>query len=181
MKAIDPSEIITGEIPRRKSLPINPWIRMVARFFDYALFFMVLRMCVRATVKIPAFDDWVPLEFLAWAPVETLFLWILGTTPGKWFLRIHLKKGGAKRLDIQTAFRRSFSVWLKGLGMGIPVINALCMLAAYQRLRTYRTTSWDVQEHVVVTHEAIPKWRFFLLFTLALIGMIYYSYWKKQL
>lgn len=181
MKAIDPSEIITGEPPRPKPSTVNPWIRCAARLFDYALFFFLLSWVSGKAVSAIPFENWVPLEFFAWVPLEALLLWIWGTTPGKWLLRTHLKKGLANKLDFESALRRGFSVWVRGMGLGIPILNVLCMLASYHRLRVLRTTSWDLQEKIAVFHEGVPKWRFYCVFALAIIGLIYYSYWKKSL
>lgn len=181
MEAIDPSEIITGEPPRAKPGVVNPWVRFTARLFDYALFFFLVSLVAGRAAQAPPFENWIPLEFFAWVPIEALLLWTWGTTPGKWLLKTRLKKGLEKRLDFESALRRSFSVWVRGIGLGIPFINILCMLASYHRLRVLRTTSWDLQEKISVSHEAIPKWRFYFVFALAIIGMIYYSYWKKTL
>ncbi len=181
MKAIDPSEIITGEPPKPKPETVNPWVRCVARLFDYALFFFLLSWFAAKAVKSLPFENWIPLEFFAWVPLEALLLWSWGTTPGKWLLKTHLKKGLSKRLNFESAIRRSFSVWVRGMGLGIPIVNVLCMLASYHRLRMLRVTSWDLQEKITVSHEAMPKWRFYSVFALAIIGLIYYSYWKKSL
>ena len=182
MDAIDPSEIFTGEPPPPKQTPskVNPWMRLAARFFDYALFFTLLRLIVGHIVSMPPFEKWIPIEFFAWIPIEALLLWTLGTTPGKWLLGTSLKKkDGGTRLSFETALRRSFAVWFRGIGMGIPFINFLCMLVAYQRLRVLRATTWDLQEKIEVHHRPIPKWRFYLVSSLAIIGMIFYSYWKR--
>lgn len=176
MKAIDPSEIITGRSPQSKPAIANPWARLLARLFDYALFFTTIRLIVGHIAKVPPFERWIPLEYLAWVPIEALLLRIGGSTPGKWLLGIRLKKGHAKKLDLETAFRRSFAVWFKGIGMGIPVINFFCLLTAYHRLRAFKTTSWDTQEKTAVEHHPIAVWRFYLAAVLAIIGLIYYSY-----
>ncbi len=182
MDAIDPSEIITGESPPPKQSPsrVNPWVRLAARYFDYALFFTLLRLIVGHISALPPFERWIPIEFLAWVPIEALLLWTWGTTPGKALLGTKLrKKGGNAKLSFDTALKRSFSVWVRGLGLGIPFINFICMLVAYQRLRLLRTTSWDLEGKVDVTHQAVAQWRFYLVSSLAIIGMIFYSYWKR--
>lgn len=178
MKAIDPSEIITGEPPRSKPTIANPWARLLARLFDYALFFTIIRLVVGHIATVPPFEKWIPLEYLAWVPIEAVLLWTWGSTPGKWLLGIRLKKEHAKKLDFETSIRRSFAVWFKGIGMGIPIVNFFCLISAYHRLRLFKTTSWDAQEKTAVEHRPIAQWRFYLAAILAIIGLIYYSYWK---
>lgn len=177
MDVIEPSEIITGEEqPKTKSLHINPWMRLSARFFDYALFFSLLRI---GTGTIISVTPWIPIEFFAWIPIEALLLGFIGTTPGKWLLKIEVEKNHRKRLGFETALRRSFSVWLRGLGLGIPFLNFFCMLSAYHRLKAFSVTSWDRDEKITVSHHPVAKWRFYTVSVLAIIGMIFYSYWKR--
>ncbi|MBF8263816.1 MAG: hypothetical protein HW387_1481 [Parachlamydiales bacterium] len=180
-RVIEPSEIITGrdETPRRNLAKSNPWLRLIARFFDYSLFFTLLRFLPNSTISVP-FESVIPLEFLAWVPVETVFLALLGTTPGKWLLCTDLKKGHAPRLPFSCAFKRSLSVWIRGLGLCIPVINMICMANAYYRLRLFQTTSWDRDEGTTVIHRPCPKWRLYTVSAITVVGMILYSCWKKS-
>jgi hypothetical protein len=179
-RVIEPSEIITGreEAPHRHASKSNPWLRFIARFFDYSWFFFLLSFFPK-TAAAP-FGRLIPLEFFAWIPVEAALLALWGSTPGKWLLNTELKKGYAPRLPFSGAFKRSFLVWFRGLGLGIPVINVICMLNAYYRLRLFETTSWDRDEGTCVIHRPCPKWRIYLAAALAASGMIYYSLWKKS-
>ncbi len=64
--------------------------------------------------------------------------------------------------------------------MGIPVINVLCMLNAFYRLRIFQTTTWDKEEGTFVIHQSLVKWRYYLAIAVVLAGMIIYSFWKKS-
>jgi hypothetical protein len=175
--AIEPSEIITGkEAPKQAALRQNPWLRLIARLFDYALFFTLIHF----TTLMRFEPSWLPLEFLAWVPFEAFLLWSWGTTPGKWLLGIELYRMLGKRFSWEPAFRRSFYVWFRGLGMGIPVINVLCALVSYHRLKTFHATSWDQQEGITVVYRPLPKWRLYVTAVLAFIGLSFYSYWKNH-
>jgi uncharacterized RDD family membrane protein YckC len=179
-QVIEPSEIITGRDEPIHHLPLaNPWLRLIARFFDYSLFFTLLHF-VSSPISLPVLGRFIPIEYFAWIPIEAIFLSTWGTTPGKWLLRSEVKKGHAKRLPFRSALRRSFSVWLYGIGMGIPIVIVLCMLNAYYRLRVLHTTSWDRQEGSIVIHHSIPKWRYYTVAAAVLVGMVYYSFWIKS-
>lgn len=171
-RVIEPSEIITGrdESPRFDPVHANPWLRFIARYFDYTLFFLLLYAI--PFVHFSKVDYWIPLEYLAYIPVETLLLWAWGTTPGKWLLRIQMRAGHRSRLPFDMALKRSFFVWLRGLGLAIPVITAFCMLNAYYRLKTLRTTSWDRDLNIYIEHLPIAKWRFYTVTALTFVGMI---------
>ncbi|MBX9743606.1 MAG: RDD family protein [Chlamydiales bacterium] len=176
---IEPSEIITGEDRiYTKPKKANPWIRGVARLVDYSLFCLFLCLCKiffhYEKGSIGFLENLIPFEFFCWIPLETLFLVLWGKTPGKWFLRIDLQFGRKKRADLMTALQRSFSVWWRGLGLGIPFLNGLCMLTAYYRLTTMQTTSWDREGHVYVSHHPIPRWRVITATLFGLGGLFLY-------
>ena len=180
-RVIEPSEIIIGggEPFRPPASRVNPWLRCIARFFDYSLFFFLIHL-ISYPISLPL-HRLLPIEFFAWIPVETLLLASWGTTPGKWLLKTEIKKGHLRRFPFSLALRRSFSVWFRGIGMGIPVINVLCLVSAYYRLKMFQTTSWDRDEGLTVIHHPLPKWRFYLVTGLTIAGMILYSFWKKPI
>ncbi len=179
MKVIDPSEILIGPsgTVREYSFHPNPWIRFLARFFDYALFLLVLwglRKLLHGGFSLGKYESMVPLEFFAWIPVEALLLWVWGTTPGKFFLKMKLRQGRRLKLDFATALRRSFNVWFRGLGMMIPIVNCICMSFAYYRLKTLQWTSWDRDDHITVSHAPIGQWRIALSALIIVAALLFY-------
>jgi len=178
---IEPSEIFTGrdETAHVRAPQANPWLRFLARFFDYSLFFTFLHI-ISSPISLPVLGRFFPIEFMAWVPIETLLLASWGTTLGKWLLRLELKKKIGNRLSFRMAFRRSFSVYLRGIGMGIPIINVLCMLNAFYRLRLFQSTVWDREEEISVIQHPLTKWRYYLAAGVVVAGMIAYSLWKKS-
>lgn len=178
--AIEPSEILTdrsGAIYEASELP-KPWLRLLARYFDYVLFFFLIFWVRRWLGE--SFFPWryealIPIEYAAWMPIEALLLSTWGTTPGKWFLKIKIHYGRGKRVDFVGALRRSFHVWFRGLGMAIPFVNLLCLLVAYQKLMLFKKTSWDRDDHISVLHFPIPPWRWMVLGALTIAGLATYS------
>ncbi len=163
-KIIEPSEIIIDGrgLPKEKISHVNPQARLLARFFDYALFLLglwVLRILFKGGFPAHLFEYLIPFEFFTWIPIEAVLLSVWGTTPGKFLLKTKLRQGRKEKLDFQTALKRSFNVWFRGLGMGIPVINVLCMLIASSKLRMQGITSWDREDNLSISHYPIPQWR----------------------
>lgn len=165
MKIVEPSEIIIGKRrgePKEEFAHSLPWIRFLARFFDYALWIAllwVLHHIFGGKSPFSHYQKLIPYEFFTWIPIESILLYAWGTTPGKFLLKTRVQQGKRAKLDVGSAFRRSFFVWFRGLGMMIPIINFLCMLVAYQRLKVLQTTSWDRDENIRVTHEPMGRWR----------------------
>jgi len=179
--AIEPSEILStrGQVPKEKALHVNPQVRFLARFFDYALFLLVLwglHLLLGKNFPFNAFDQFIPLEYFSWIPVEAFFLYSWGTTPGKFLLRTKLTQGRSKKLEFQTALKRSFNVWFRGIGMGIPVVNVLCMLFASSKLRMMGMTSWDREDNFKISHLPLARWRMIFASIVIVIGFFaYYS------
>jgi hypothetical protein len=180
-KVIDPSEILIdseGTIHEKPQIA-NPWARFLARMFDYSLFFLLLqgiKHLIHGQAVIEPLDSWIPLEYILWVPLEALFLWALKTTPGKWWFRISIRQGRFDRLDYVTALNRSFRVWVRGIGFGIPMINGLCMMVAYHRLKAFKITSWDREDNIQVSHLPLSQPRMAIGATIAILGMVSYRF-----
>lgn len=185
MKVIEPVEIIVEDPnhPKEEFSPPHPWLRFLARFFDYSLFFLLLlftRKWFHGQLPFGRYETFIPFEYFVWISIEALFLSTWGTTAGKFFLKIQLKAGRKNRLDFMTALRRSFSVWFRGLGMGIYGINFFCCWIAYNKLKLFRITSWDRDDHIQVLHRPVEKWRIYFAVFVAAVGLLYY-YREKNL
>src|SRR5579872_6613110 len=94
-KIVEPSEIIIDGkgLPKEKATRVNPPIRFLARFFDYALFLLlllVIRTIAGARFPETLFEYLIPFEYFAWIPIETALLCTWGTTPGKFLLRTRI-------------------------------------------------------------------------------------------
>lgn len=180
MKAIDPSEILVGDngTVKSESARANPWNRFLARMVDYFLFILLLRG-LRAWLHGPdpvgKWDHLIPFEYFLWIPVEAFLLWTLGTTFGKWFLHIQIRQGRRSRPDYLSALQRSFQVWFRGAGLFIPFLNIICMLVAYQRLKTFQITSWDRDTHFQVTHRFVPTWRI-VIAAIMIGGLVFFHF-----
>ncbi len=172
-KAIEPTEILIegdGTVHEKPAIA-NPWLRFLARMFDYSLFFMVLWSISSGKIESTSL---VPFEYFLWIPLEAAFLRWVGTSPGKWILGIKLQQGRLQHLDYLTALRRSFHVWFRGLGMGIPFLNVICMLVAFQRLKAFKITTWDRDDHIHISYCRIGKWRILLAAAIAVAGLGFY-------
>lgn len=179
-RRVNPREITIETLSDRKKevAQLNPWVRCVARGFDYALFLLFLLGVHRSMHwSLPSlpFFSFIPLEFALWIPCEAALLATWGTTPGKWLLQIQLRRYGM-HLDFHTALKRSLSVWIRGLGMGIWGLNLLCLLIAYQQLRVRQVTTWDREDQILVMHSVAARWRLPFAVLVSLTGfLLYYS------
>lgn len=178
-KIIEPSEIIIEREngPKDKVVHINPQTRFLARFFDYGVFFvflMILKALMGRKFPVELFDHIIPFEYAAWIPFEAAFLTLLKTTPGKFLLKTKLTQGRKHRIDFQTALKRSFQVWFRGLGMGIAILNVLCMVVASNKLRVLGKTSWDREDNFTISHYPLEQWRVSIALIFTVLSFLAY-------
>ncbi len=153
----------------------RPWIRYLARLFDYIIFGIVFSIAVAlilpALFYLPDIFYSMLLIFV-WIFIEARFLSWWGTTPGKWLLKTKVRDLNGNKLTFSQALSRSFAVWLKGMGIGFPIASLITQVIAYNRLKKDGITSWDRDGGFVVLHEKIGVLRGVLI-GLGFIGFIF--------
>lgn len=89
----------------------NYWVRLLARFCDYCLFFLLLST---ASLFLPFFYDQFFYYYLAlsvpvfWAPLEALLISKWGTTPGKALFGLSVRDALRFKLSFPISLRRAF-------------------------------------------------------------------------
>ncbi|MDA9114806.1 RDD family protein [Burkholderiaceae bacterium] len=166
----------------------HPWRRLFARTVDtltaglllFLLLFIPLTFGVMLAMpeRGAGFADAIFQPFigsillsLVWAPAESVLLSLYGTTPGKWLFGMRVVHPNGGMLSYPDALKRSFLVFLQGLGLGIPVVVWFTQLFAYRRLTKTGTTLWDRSTNAVVLHK---KWGILraLVCTVAVLGLL---------
>ncbi|OYV07383.1 MAG: hypothetical protein CFE26_01265 [Verrucomicrobiales bacterium VVV1] len=95
--------------------------------------------------------------------VEPLMLSTIGTTPFKALLRIRVRNNDGSKLSYFNALSRTFSVWIRGQGLGIPIAALITSIMSYSRLSNDGITSWDQSGGFTVSHQTIQWWRWLVL------------------
>ncbi len=98
--------------------------------------------------------------------VEPLMLATMGTTPFKALLRIRVRNDDGSKPSYFRALSRTFSVWLRGQGVGIPIAALVTSIMSYSRLKNEGITSWDQSGGFTVSHQTIQWWRWLVLLLL---------------
>ncbi|MFC1635215.1 RDD family protein [Planctomycetota bacterium] len=141
---------------------VRPWIRYFARIVDIFLFSLLigimLGMFAPSVLNLPnAFLTMIIL--FAWIFQESILLANCGTTVGKWFFKIKVRNCRGQKLTFSDALNRSFGVWLKGMGAGVPLLNLISLLASRSNLKRNGITAWDEEGGFIVTHGKIGFFR----------------------
>ncbi len=141
---------------------IRPWVRYGARLID--IFVGVLFLEIGFAVLIPTFfaehaNICALLSLFLWCFVEALCLSIWGTTPGKSLLGVRINMADGSRPVYHLALSRAVNVWIRGLGLGLPLVGLVTMIVAYEKLTTNGITTWDQSGNFTVSHNRIGSVR----------------------
>ena len=135
----------------------RPWIRFWARIFDYSLFIIALSYLMSyfnlGLGILSFYSEMIAIFF--WVFVEAALLATVGTTPGKWLLRVTVRDENHQKLTFSGALNRSFSVWWLGMGAGLPIVSFVTMIVAAVKLNNTGLTVWDRQSELHVFHNKV--------------------------
>jgi hypothetical protein len=136
----------------------RPWVRFFARGIDY-IFFSLFLGIVSGLLRVPYFNTSPLIGFLfmifIWSFVEAGFLMSWGTTPGKAILGVWVRKTNGHKLTYGEGLSRAFSVWLLGMGAGLPLVMIVTWIVACVKLSNNKVTSWDRRGRIVVHHKNV--------------------------
>lgn len=167
--ATEPAEGIDWSNHVPSGSQVRPWVRYLARTFDFLLYAVIFGGTAAAIwPEIAEMNDTLLgiLLLLGYNFVEPAMLALFGTTPLKALLRVRVRNNDGTKLSYGRGLRRTFSVWLRGQGLGIPLIALFTGITSYSRLSKDGITSWDRDGGFTVTHQTVAWWRWLLLVAL---------------
>lgn len=136
----------------------RPWVRYFARSIDRSIAFGLAAVIVGFAFimglrpGIEAHLLSLGITWVGWIVVEALLLSTLGTTPGKALLGVRVRTVTGENLNFFQALSRTTGVWIRGEGLGIPLVSLVTLIVAYNKLMGDRITSWDREGGTVVEH-----------------------------
>ena len=138
-----------------RSTTPRPWLRFWAKMVDVWLSAIVLALLF--SVLFPQWtmetnETLFGLILLACTvPIHALLISVFGTTAGKALFNIQVTHKGQK-LYFGQAFRREAMVYVRGFGLGIPIISLITHIVAFNDLTENGSSSWDRDSGNIVTH-----------------------------
>lgn len=159
-----------------------PWRRFWARNFDFLLHAIIVAI-VWSLIdyeSILAINDNL-LGFILmviWIFLDGIYMTYFGTTIGKKILKIKISLQDGSKLSKYIAFKRSRLVWLRGMGLGIGIIQLIANIISYRNLKKDGITSWDRELGLNVSFEQVGLFRYLVCpaFFICMIALIIYSY-----
>ncbi len=185
----EPAEITTMDSADEEVDQVRPWVRFLARMTDYYVFSMLFSLLV--SLMFPDFMKQISemltqqmssqgsetagfqsIMALIIIRVVITFIWVFieaftisryGTTFGKNLLGTKVLDQNGELLPYDRSLKRSYGVWLKGMGAGFALISWLTMLFGYQALKRDGVCSWDNDADSKVVHSYFSSTRLIII------------------
>lgn len=147
-------------IPRVRS----PFRRFFARWLDLLFYvtlwqlFLIVVLDLNLSNRGSGGDvlDAV-MQLLLMLVLEPVFLRLLGTTPGKWILGLRVTGEDGKHLTLAQARSRTWKVWFRGMGLGIPIYNLVRYWKSYRACEDGEILDWEEESTLLLRDE--KRWR----------------------
>ena len=158
----------------------QPWLRFWARHIDI-LFFTSIFQIMSSMINF----NWSFLEIygaviFSFILLETILLIIIGTTPGKWLANIRITNFSDKHISVSQSVGRTSTLWVKGMWLGVPLLQFVPMFFARRYLLKEGTTKWDMLSGTVVRHNSVGMFRFIGLILATIIGFVLVGVTRNQ-
>ena len=167
----------------------RPWVRFFARMTDYYIFSMLVSLLIsfifpefmesmsqslteQTTLEDADSANYQGILFIIVLRIVVTFLWVFveawtiskyGTTFGKNLLGTRVLDTNDELLPYDRSLKRSYSVWLKGMGAGFVLISWITMLFGYQGLKRQGVSSWDEEANSKVVHTYFSTTRLIII------------------
>jgi len=174
----------------RPASTATPWSRYWSRVFDLTIWIFIVSflfgglfpdLFLKFSEATKGNDLLLGMAILPIALVfDAICLAAFGQTLGRAIAGIRVTKLDGNRLTATEAVTRNFLVYLKGLGLGIPIISLFTLIASYNRLKNHNETSWDVSTDTLVSAIGSNFARTCLVGTLYIAALGGLTAWSKE-
>ena len=134
----------------------RPWVRYGAKQIDiFCVSLLFSSLAILVFPSVFAGQHFIVVAFMSlivWALVEPLVLSIFQTTPGRALFNTQLVYQKGQPIPLGAAYGRTLRVYIKGMGLGLPIIYLIAHVVAYLHLRKHGTTTWDRDGGFEVRH-----------------------------
>lgn len=165
LKSIDAFSSLRNAVPppippKTKMSPLllpmaSAWPRFFARSFDLWWESLIVAFALSAVLSyyFLGFGNWInkpgsdQLFGILCIPIclflDALFYACFKNTPGKALLGLTVSTFDGSRLSFSRYLKRDFSMWISGLGGGIPIVTLVTMVKQSRRLGKNQPASYD--------------------------------------
>lgn len=127
--------------------PPRPFMRFLARWFDFFLYLLLVFSIMRAmgvdiasALLSPIF---VALHLIPWVVLEGIAIHLRGTTPGKWLLGLRVQRPDGSLLSLGASVLRAFRAFVLGMGMNMSFFMLIAHGFGIWFLLRFGEAAWD--------------------------------------
>ena len=148
--------------------PPTPWRRYAARSLDLLVFgyagFAIIGFVFYAVAPYTAdqffslfttpggiFLDFI-ITTLVGCVLSGIIIGLSGSSLGKLLFGIMVVDQNGFKIGASQGIQRDLSVYVRGLGLGIPVVSLITQWMSYSTLKETEATSWDTEKSYAVWH-----------------------------
>lgn len=143
-------------------IQVRPWARYWARTIDIFIESSFVHICW-ALISPQSYANTqqflkIIIALAGCIIIESLFLSVFGNTLGKWIFSTRITDLKYSKPSFLVSLKRTFLVYVRGLGLGIPILSIVTMIISYNRLKNpahLGFTSWDNDCNTIVTHKKL--------------------------
>ena len=148
--------------------PPTPWRRYAARMLDLSFFgsiaFLLIAMAYYSVAPYSADQFFGIFEHPSAIIIDIMItaffgslltgavIGISGFSLGKFIFGIIVTDSNGSKIGVFEGIQRDLKVFIRGLGLSIPIVNLFTLYAAYKRLSNNNKTSWDEEKEYRVFH-----------------------------
>jgi uncharacterized RDD family membrane protein YckC len=89
---------------------------------------------------------------LAAIPLNALMIGFTGFSLGKWLFGVRVLQLDSQPMGFGVALYREFAVWLRGLGLGLPIVILFTCWSGFKALQKTGRATWDSELGLKVVH-----------------------------
>ena len=171
---------VSNYSPTLNKSEVRPWVRFWARYIDISTFSLSISFLIGLIFPNYMAEsnyfilgiEWVFLYVF----IESIFISGFGSSFGKWLLKTKVVPINGAINTYESALKRSFHVWWRGWGAGIPIFYLIPLIISYRTLNNQNITPWDKSSGYVVKHEKIGVLRIIVATVLILSYVALFNY-----
>ncbi len=136
--------------PGFRNHAFRPWRRYFARGLDVCLYGIIWYILLGYVLHINLTKDSLGLDAAGWIVTAVLMILIepillnrFGTTFGKWVFGLKIEKADGTRLSYGEGLHRTWVMFGKGSGYGIPIYNLVRNYKSYKLCKEEEIQPWD--------------------------------------
>ncbi len=164
----------------RSASSFFPWRRYFARGLDlliYDYLFKCFSMVVLGYDSFSGEDEvfYIIMLYVVMVLIEPLLLAKFGTTFGKFIFGIYIRDLDEKLMTYSSAFKRTYTLIVMGLGLGIPVISLMTLIKSYSKYRKNEYLAWEDNSNIYLKDTKVLRIFAFLVVVCLMIFMIAFT------